>query len=243
MLNKCFARIQFILVSFCILLFSCERKESSEVVCFGALKNAMKKNDLSGYVSIDTLDLTNFFALGAIEGLNGELLILDGEVFISTQKDTLRDQIEIHNSTEVVANFLVGAKVTDWKSYSIPKGVKTKVDLEKFIAITRSENGIDTTVAFPFLLEGKASSISWHVVNWDEKDTIHTHEKHVKSGAYSSAQSEKVKILGFYSENHHGIFTHHSSNMHMHVLNASKSIVGHLDDLVLGDQMVLKFPN
>lgn len=221
---------------------ACNANKSFEVDYYGALKNAMKQNDLSSHISSDDLDLTNFYALGALEGLKGELLILNGEVYTSIQKDTLRTKVIINKPDQFSANFMVGARIDEWSSFEIPFDVKTKTELEEFVAKTGLEYGIDSTAAFPFLIEGLTTSISWHVVNWNKEDTVHTHEKHVKSGAYASGLGEKVTVLGFYSNQHHGIFTHHSSNIHLHVLNENKTIMGHLDDFVLGERMILKLP-
>lgn len=230
------------LIIIIILLVACNSNKPFEVVYYGAMKNAMKHNDLEAHVSFDELDLTNFYALGALEGLRGELLILNGQVFVSSQKDTLRFEIEINKPKEFSANFMVGAKVDEWKLFDIPLDIKTKQELEKYVVKVAHQEGIDKMVAFPFLIEGLTSSISWHVVNWSKEDTVHTHEKHIKSGAYASSLGEKVTVLGFYSNHHHGIFTHHSSNTHLHVLNDNKTIMGHLDDFILGEKMVLKLP-
>jgi acetolactate decarboxylase len=50
------------------------------------------------------------------------------------------------------------------------------------------------------------------------------------------------KILGFYSIKHHAIFTHHSTNSHMHYLDGKSGLSGHVDDLVLGENVILRLP-
>jgi acetolactate decarboxylase len=49
-------------------------------------------------------------------------------------------------------------------------------------------------------------------------------------------------MLGFYSNAHHAIFTHHMTNMHIHVKTTDNKIAGHVDDLTLGKGMILKLP-
>lgn len=225
-----------------VSLIGCSSNDKVEVMHFGALKNAMKQNDLTAYVSSDTIDLKNFYALGALEGLKGELLIMDGQVYTSSQGDSTNNSLDLKQNIDFSANFLVGAKVSKWISIDVPKTIKTKSDLEKFVSEKAIEQGFDKADPFPFLLEGSTKSTSWHVVNWDANDSIHTHEKHIKSGVYDTDLEEDVIILGFYSEHHKGIFTHHSSFLHMHVLNDKKAIMGHLDDLTLGAKMILKLP-
>ncbi len=56
-------------------------------------------------------------------------------------------------------------------------------------------------------------------------------------------QNQLVDTLGFYSTHHHAAaFTHHSTNMHLHVKTRGHVLAGHLDDLILGQEMVLRLP-
>ena len=45
---------------------------------------------------------------------------------------------------------------------------------------------------------------------------------------------EDVAILGFFSTAHQGIFTHHDSYVHMHLITKDASKMGHLDELEIG---------
>ena len=70
----------------------------------------------------------------------------------------------------------------------------------------------------------------------------HTHEKHKTSGLYGTINNSQVEMLGFYSNAHHTIFTHHTTNMHIHVKTADGEVAGHVDDMILGKEMILKLP-
>ena len=50
-------------------------------------------------------------------------------------------------------------------------------------------------------------------------------------------------MLGFYSNSHHAIFTHHTTNMHIHVKTVDNKIAGHVDGLTLEKGMTLKLPD
>lgn len=50
-------------------------------------------------------------------------------------------------------------------------------------------------------------------------------------------------MLGFYSDSHHAIFTHHTTNMHIHLKTIDNKIAGHIDGLELGKGMILKLPD
>ena len=123
-----------------------------------------------------------------------------------------------------------------------PPTISSRDQLEKHIAKIASFNGINTEKPFPFLLEGKAKSLSWHVINWKKNDKNHTHKKHIESGPHGTIKNKNVIILGFYSTKHKAIFTHHSTNIHMHFKTADHNLAGHIDKLILGDKMIIKLP-
>ena len=209
---------------------------------YGALKNMMHKGDLSSKVTLDELkDINHLYALGAVENLKGEVLVLDGIPSISYVKgnDSLKTMM-IDSSFEKNACLLVIASVEEWKSINIPNTVVTYDDFEIFVEEIAAENGVNTDEPFPFMIEGVAKSFDWHVIDWPEGDTEHSHDKHIHSGLYGTHENQAVAMLGFYSNKHHAIFTHHTTNMHVHV--KSDRATGHADGFVLGENMMLKLP-
>lgn len=207
----------------------------------GALKNIMHKGDLSAQADLtDFQDTEHFYALGAVENLKGEVLILDSKPFISSVQN---QNLSISNSFDHKATLLVYASVDKWASSSIPDNISTYEDLEQHIEQTAQYKGINTDQPFPFLINGQAKSFDWHVINWKDGDTEHSHEKHISSGLHGTLTDQEVEILGFYSNSHHAIFTHHTTNMHLHVKTTDNKTSGHLDGMTLGQGMTLKLPD
>jgi len=227
-----------------ILITSCNPKStpSFKVDYKGALKNMMHKGDLSAKISLSEINEINYlYALGAVENLKGEILILDGIPSVSYVEgnDSLKKMM-IDNSFEKNACLLVIASVEEWESIYIPNTIITYEDFEVFVEETALKKGINTDKPFPFMIEGIAKSFDWHIIDWPEDDTEHSHEKHIHSGLYGTLENQEVEMLGFYSNKHHAIFTHHTTNMHIHV--KSKKVIGHIDDMTLGIDMMLKIP-
>ena len=54
--------------------------------------------------------------------------------------------------------------------------------------------------------------------------------------------NEDAEIIGFFSTEHQGVFTHHDSFLHMHLITKDESKMGHLDELAIGE-MKLYLPN
>jgi len=234
-----------LILLFTISITSC-KTETKEVNTFkveykGALKNTMQKGDVSAKANLkDFENAKHFYALGAIENLKGEI-----QIFNSKPSNTIviDSSLTFDNSFSKKATLLVYATVNKWKSISIPNTITTYKQLENYIEKTANSNQININKPFPFLIEGTPKSFNWHVINWKTGDTEHSHEKHVNSGLHGTLQNKQVEMLGFYSNSHHTIFTHHTTNMHIHVKTTDNKIAGHIDDLTLGKGMILKLPD
>ncbi|MDB4609255.1 acetolactate decarboxylase [Flavobacteriaceae bacterium] len=227
---------------FTIAFLSCRDKESktlSTVVKHsGALRTIMSGN-IQPVISLDTLSkMKNLYALGAVDNLKGEIQIFDSQPSNSFVVDS---SLQIKDSYNLKASLLVYAEIKAWESFEI-KNCATKSDLEEQIFKIATEYNIDTNKPFPFLLEGNVKSLDWHVINWKDGDTIHNHKKHKESGLNGTLQNKDVEIIGFYSTKHKAIFTHHTTNIHMHFKTEDDAIAGHIDDLLLNNSITLKLP-
>jgi len=206
----------------------------------GALKNAMHIGDISAKANLsDFKEIHHFYALGAFENLKGEIQIFNSKPFNTFVEDS---NLIFDNSFINKATLLVYASVDKWKIISIPEDVSTYKQVEKYIEQTAKENQINIDEPFPFLIEGTVKSFDWHVINWNDGDMEHTHEKHKTSGLYGTINDRKIEMLGFYSNAHHTIFTHNTTNMHIHMKTADNKLAGHVDGLTLEKGMVLKLP-
>lgn len=211
-----------------------------EVTYKGALRDIMHKGDLTAKADLVGFEgMEHLYALGALEGLKGEVLILAGKPYISTAQG---EGLDISHSLSHKATLLVYSTVSHWIATLVPGRVSTYQQLEKYVESAARKQGLDTNKPFPFLLKGRVKSIDWHVIDWKEGDTEHSHEKHIRSGPHGTLEGQDVEILGFYSKHHHAIFTHHSTNMHLHFKTSDGRIAGHADDLLLGSEITLELP-
>lgn len=209
----------------------------------GALRNFMMHNDLSSQIRLDSLQgREHLFGLGARAGLQGELLIWDNEILNAQAQE---GAVNLSQNWRDSAALLVYSTVPQWSSLSL-ENAQNKDSLAHSIPIIAAQQGLDTSKAFPFRLEGEVERLSWHVVDWDASDSIHSHEKHRQSGAYGREQAIQAEVLGFYSQQHQGIFTHHSSPLHMHYRlrgdQGSWQGMGHVDALTTRPGLRLFLP-
>lgn len=228
-----------ILLSCLSLLFSCQKNREHFVVHHSGALRTLMSGDLSKTIGLDTIaQKEHLYALGAFEGLQGEVQIFDGVSYSSSVLDSV---VIIDKEVKGFASLLVYTQVEKWfenSSFSFP----SKTDLDSLLLKEAKKVGINTEKTFPFILEGKVSELQWHVIHWNPQDSIHTHKKHQKSGLNGVVTNENIQILGFYSNKHKAIFTHHSSNLHMHFMSKDQSLAGHVDELTTIHSMTLKFP-
>lgn len=211
-----------------------------EVQHYGVLREIMREQKLAPNVLLDTLSSgPSLFGLGALEGLSGELIILGGQAY---QSRVGQDQkLSMDKGLTGAATLLVTGHVNEWASKTLTQPVQSLSDLESLVKQEAEAHGLDTEKAFPFLLEGTFKQVAWHVINApgaSEKN----HDAFKASGISREMEAVKGTILGFYSEKHEGVFTHHGSYIHAHLLTEDQLIAGHVDQLSIDSGITLKLP-
>ncbi len=214
----------------------------TEVQYFGSLRGIMHQGDLSAKANLEDFKNTeNIYTIGAFEDLKGEILIINGKSY-STRADN--GEVVFAEPFKGSTALLVSASVKSWtEKMPIAGTISDAEQLQSAIEQVATEYGMDTTKPFPFLIEGTFEELIWHVIDWPEDDPVHTHEKHQTAGPHGVLANQKVTILGFYSDSHHGIFTHHASNIHMHFVTEGQSLAGHVDGLKNGTGLAIKLPS
>ncbi len=233
-------KISFSFTLITLFILGAQQVKAFEVMHAGALKNFMRRGDISSQFELKDLEnKEGIYALGALENLVGEIQIFNSVPFNTF---TSQGKIAFDKSFTRNASLLVYAQVKEWKETKIPKSITSRKQLEEYIQQHALQSGINIEKPFPFLISGKSKLISWHVINWNKNDNNHTHRKHIESGPHGKIKNINANILGFYSTKHKSIFTHHSTNMHMHFKTSDHSLAGHIDEIVLGSEMVIKLP-
>jgi acetolactate decarboxylase len=225
-----------------VSLQSCKQDTNSAIEGIeyaGSLQDIMNGKLDSNIRLSELKDVPNLYALGAMAGLKGEIQIFNSQPYNSRVTTEL---LELDKNFNANAALLVYTQVPEWQEFSIPKAILTLKQFEDYLEYTAVKAGMDTSKPFPFLIDGYVRKINWHIVDWDENNAEHSREAHIQSGLNGVVVEEDVEILGFYSKDHKGVYTHHDSNWHMHFFARNQKVAGHLDNLLLGEYMTLKLP-
>lgn len=230
--------------SLLLLFISCksDKKENSTIETYSdvkvvdAMKNVMWKGELEGNIQLDTISNTKgLYGIGPESFLTGELLINDGKAYLS--KVTSDSTMSVEKTFTVSAPFFVYANVTDWEEITLPETIKTIPDLEKFI----DDKTTEFKRPFAYKLSGKVKNAKIHIQNLPKGTKVSSPEEAHQGQTNYELNNEAVDIIGFFSTAHKGIFTHHDSFLHMHLITKDERKMGHLDAMEI-DEMLLYLP-
>ena len=223
-----------------VIFFSCKEKQQHTALndfhIAGEMKNVMWKGMLDGIIQLDSIPSENLYGIGPIEHLSGEILIVNGKVYTSTIKNN-ESSLSVELAPKVKAPFFVYAHQDNWNKFSLPNYVNDLKAVEHFVDSLSAQK----SSPFVFKLEGKIDSAWIHVQNLPPNTEVHSPKEAHQGQVNFPLNSEKGIIVGFFSRNHQGIFTHHDSYIHTHFINDNKSKMGHLDKVYFNPNDVILY--
>lgn len=211
-----------------LILLGCTStvKEARDgVTVVGQMSSVMRKGQLAGSIDLDTMtNKVSLYGLGPVEYLRGELLIMDGKSYKSvvTSDTTMR----VDETYAVKAPFFAFANISKWAEHRVPDSIQTVFELERYVGILAR----DSPIPFLFRLSGTVAKATIHIVNLPVGGTpVGLPEESHKGRRNYNLYNEPVEIIGFFSKKHKGIFTHHDTFLHMHLITTDFKKMGHLD--------------
>lgn len=75
------------------------------------------------------------------------------------------------------------------------------------------------------------TSATIHIQNLPEGTKVSSPQEAHQGQTNYELFNENVEIVGFFSTQHKGVFTHHDSYVHMHLITKDESKMGHVDEL------------
>lgn len=211
---------------------------------YGSFKKMMHMKNVDGVVNLKTaLTGRNIYAVGAIKNAEGEIVVHDGKAWLSYGKDGL-DKITHEIPDGEQAMLLVTAEVKRWKEIAISKDMDES-ELYEFILAEAKKSGLDASKPFPFLIECRTKNLVWHVINGTNTHDMsgHGHGGHnfIKS-IVEKREQVSVVLIGFYSADIQGAFTHLGESWHTHVIIKDENKAGHVEKIGVGKGSILKLP-
>lgn len=213
--------------------------EAGRVQWIGEMHAAVHEGDTAAKVALPTLlRRPHLSAIGPVEGLRGEITVIDGNASIGISDGkggTATSQRDVN------AAFLVWANVDEWVRVPLPDRVRTEADIEAFIPEAARAGGLSVDEPLPFRIEGRSEAMALHVI-WQEPGTPPGKEAHDKAKVPRTLADAEVSIVGFWSGAHRGVFTPAFSDIHMHVITKDGAVSGHVESVRLAAGATLLLP-
>jgi acetolactate decarboxylase len=196
----------------------------------GKMSKIGQENRVDAEILLDTIKGKHIYAIGPVENLRGEILVWDSKQFVAAITEDKKPYLQ-KNVKSLKAIFLVYADISQWDTVLLTNKISSLTDLEKTITNAAHMNGTDTTSAFPFLLLAKVKEGAGHIMYKDTSVTV-INSTTLKAANYKNTfNNQYAQMLGFYSQHHQTVFTHHDSFVHIHYRLANKYQAGHLDQV------------
>jgi acetolactate decarboxylase len=203
----------------------------------GKMSAVMRQGKLGPVISTDTLNQKNLYGFGPMAYLKGELLVLDGKVYQSTVIN--KKQMEVKEVGKATAPFFGYAHIAGWKQVVMPDSISDLITLENHLNQTLGATNPNYKTFFKLKVKAKEAII--HLVNLPKGTKVSSPEQAHKGLVQYPISNQEVEILGFYSQQHQTIFTHHDTNLHLHLISADRLTMGHLETITFEPKKVQLF--
>lgn len=234
-------------ISIVTILISIFGTAHAEIIQFGKMREALAEGKTeSRAVLAEITKKPHFYGVGALEGLKGEVAVIDGDV-ISTQAISSSEIDTKKQTTPTKATYLVGGYIPEWHSIQTASNLTTK-EFEKFVEQTATKNGVSKKEPFMFIVDGKVESAEAHVIRGAcpmharmKKKELSESEKPFET----SLKMNDVKIVGVFAKDRVGDLTHPATSIHAHIIytdSKGNKVNGHLENIVLAKGATVSIP-
>ncbi len=240
LLTKLHNTMKLLVLSLALLMAACNGpSQAPKLQTWGELRSVLRDGETQGRVELSRASAPGLYGLGAVAGLKGEVLVVDGEVWVS--RATASDSAGMAGPPleGEQATLLALGSVEQWSASVLPVTSDMKA-LELAVRTAAEAAGCDPTQPVPFVIEGIAASLDLHVLNGacPSASPPPEHEPY-----RASLDSAEVLLVGFYAEGMAGKLTHKGASSHVHVLTGgAQRVVGHVDGLRLSAGARLRVP-
>lgn len=213
---------------------------AQEVKHAGAMRPVMLGQSLENHLHWDTLPEAGLWGLGPLERLRGEVTVADGTVYIA--RVDAEGRLVMQQEQQAASPFGVYAHAPHFASAPAQASIEGLKALEKLAAELAAQLGWEDEKPFLFRIQGEFAKVKIHVLDKPADEAEHNHELHHKAKRYFTYEHITGELIGFYSTQHEGAYTHKGDYTHVHFLDAERQAMGHLDDIVITGEVVFLLP-
>ena len=212
-------------ILFVIFLVSCTSSTSkSSVKVVGEMKDVMWKGDLKGKIATDSLNSKETYGLGPIEFLKGEIVVFEGQSYVSKVVDSILHKVS--KVPSVSAPFFVYSSNSDLKIVKFNRENYTLKELEEYVNLVYKDYDQPLLIR----IDGVFEDIKLHSVNLPEGKKVSSPDQAHQGLTQYYFKNISGSLIGFFSRHHKAVFTHHDSFFHSHFISDDRKVLGHIDE-------------
>jgi acetolactate decarboxylase len=214
-----------------------------EIKTYGALRGIFHMGETGPQVKLSEVAGPDVQGVGALSESRGEVTIVDGTFWLAYPDGKGGARVERTQQSDEQAMLLVTASNKQWRRVTLEEDIDD-ANLDAKLEAIAVAQGIDVTKPFPLRVEGPIANVKWHVLDGSKATAqpAKSHEDHMRMAVTGTVPQTEGTVVGFFSKQHHGVFTHMGSNSHLHVVLAKEGISGHVDGITLKKGAALLLP-
>lgn len=216
---------------------------NGKVRMWGTLRGVLRDGDTSAKVRLSEATGRYAVGIGAPAGLAGEIVVIDGETWVAQADAQGRAETHHPAPADATATFLAMATVPRWIALRTDGGLSLD-GLEQSVRAAAEDNGLDPKAPFPFIVEGRFSTVKLHILN-GRCPFAQPRAADYPGHEPIRVQSNTVRgvLVGFYYDGPPGVLTHAGKKLHVHaVLQDEKHTVGHVEAVSVEAGAVIRVP-
>ena len=213
-----------------------DSRPGTEVHWAGEQRRAVQ-GDVAAKVRLTDLgDAQGLCAVGPLEGMRGEITVAGGRVAISRVH---AGSVQVDEDRDVGAAFLVWIEAPAWRVVELPADVGDEASLGSFLPRALAAAGLDPSRPAAFRIDGDAESLAFHVLDMPDGSPA-SPEAHERAKRRFALRGAGVRLVGFRSSGHRGVFTPPGSDLHVHFVSEDRRSSGHVESFILAPGATLR---
>jgi len=216
----------------------------------GHFQQMMHGGDSGGRVRLADLPQSpGTWGLGAVAGLTGEIVQLDGRILVSHGHDP-EGRVQPARSDDQ-ATLFASAQVQTWVDIRLTADMD-QAGFEAFVAEQAERLGLSLQQPFAFRVEGRFPRLRWHVLNGEAAADAETHAHRGAHGSHANQRAgmhvfhqpgSTGQLIGIYSgKDLEGAVSHPGERFHLHFVDAGVTVSGHVDGYAVAEGSILRLP-
>ena len=172
----------------------------------------------------DSLNNKETYGLGPIEFLKGEIVVFEGQSYVSKVVDSISHKVS--KVPSVSAPFFVYSSNSDLKIVKFNRKNYTLKELEEYVNLVYKDYDQPLLIR----IDGIFENIKVHSVNLPEGKKVSSPDEAHQGLTQYDFKNISGSLIGFFSRHHKAVFTHHDSFFHAHFISEDREVLGHIDE-------------